>query len=139
MSIKQGTPVQVTIEPIKVTVADLGFLRQVSNGNKFNCSGRDSKRSEDKLIFLGLIQHGTIPVCPKAMAAFEKMVATAEKDCREALQQKNWAKLYDAANTLRWERDKPKPREGLLLTEAGRTLLEKGTASTKTLAKGVCL
>lgn len=126
----KSTAIDVSIPEIKITVADLSYMKSIENGG-IRCNPPNGVK--DRLTFMGLIKYGKIPPCPKQMAEWEANQPKLWKRASEAIRAKDANALKAVADDLSWKRKRPEPRNDYFLTKAGRDLLAKGKAKSETV------
>jgi hypothetical protein len=133
----QDAKVQVSIPDVRVTLADLAYLKNLKDNPRVRCNPK--RGVEARLVFLGLIEKGQIGPCPKEVDSFNKSLADARVSIKEAVSKENWEKARRAAETLSREYGRPRAHDGFLITKAGLKLLENGTVAARTANIKGCL
>lgn len=133
-----ATAINIKIPDIALTIEDLAALTTIQNSNSEGTYCAVKSRVEHRLIFLGLVVHGTIQPCPKKLKEHEEELPKLIEQAKVALEKKNWRDLYDVSYSLN-HRSKPESRKGMILTEAGKALLKTGSAKSNTVRGKACL
>lgn len=125
----QDAPVKVMIADIKLSLGDLAFLKELSAGKGIVCW--PNRKTADKLTFLGLIERGNIPACPREIAAWEAKKAESLVKIRRALEQDDVD--MSVIHSASYIGVKPAgQRDGWNITTDGKKLLKEGIVSVKT-------
>lgn len=123
--------VKVEVETIKIGMAELAYLRALTQPKKLRC--HPSQKVLDKLRFLDLIARANIQPAPEEMSAWTGKAEELERSVSAAFKSRDWDALGDAANKLHWHvrSEKPKATEDDILTEKGKFLLAEGNATVR--------
>lgn len=130
--------INIKIPEISITIEDLAALTTIQNSNEGGTYCAIKSKVEHRLIFLGLIMHGVIPPCATQLKEFEIERPKLAEQAKKALENKNWRLLYDVSYRLSHDK-KPESRKGLVLTDAGKSLLKTGHAQSRTVKGKGCL
>lgn len=120
--------VEVKIETVRIGIADLAYLRALTQPKKLRCS--PSSKTLDKLRFLDLIARAKISPAPEDVKEWKAQIDESVRKLDAARAKSDWASV----NNLSWElktKKKPEAIEDDVLTERGKRLLAQGNATVR--------
>lgn len=120
--------VEVKIETVKIGMADLAYLRALTQPKKLRCA--PSSKTLDKLRFLDLIARAKIAPTPEEMREWKTQFDEVVRKLDAARSKSDWT----IVNNLSWElktKRKPESVEDDVLTERGKRLLAQGNATVR--------
>ena len=130
-------PVDVVMPEVKLTIADLAYMTGLMPGGT-RCYG--DNKIKDRLIFLGLIEEGMLPPCPKAVAEHHSKEMAARAAITAAIKVKDWDEVFRVGGDWHYSHKRaPKEETGKRLTASGMEFMTKGRARVITSTKGGCL
>ncbi len=128
-------PVQVELPIVKLRVEDLSYLRGMDQSSDdpavIKCKIPDG--NFHRLLVLGLVERFELPPCPKQMEEFEKKRNETEAKIRAAVKPKSidWNVLSGYYFSGLGDSSRPKKRESIRITDAGRALIKNGVAQVQ--------
>lgn len=128
--------IDVVIPEIKLALSDLAYMRGLTaDGQRCFCSNK----SRDKLIFMGLVEHGSVEPTPAEIREWQEKRAALIAKIDATYKKRDYSALNEATNSFYYhDRKKPESRKDYILTKAGKEVLAKGKARSTTALKADC-
>ena len=137
MKLTEKAPVQVVMPEVKLTVADLSYMTGLMAGGT-RC--HMTANVKDRLTFLGLIEIGEVPPCPKQVAEFDAKEKANRAALKAAVRAGDWDKAIAIATDWGYQRRRrPAALKDYVLTAAGKEFIAKGRATSVTSLKSGCV